>query len=802
MGTIIQDLRYGLRMLRKQPAFSVVAVTTVALAIGANTTIFSFANIFLLRPLPIANADEMAWIWWTNPHQSVDRGSLSVPDYLDLRDVQSTCESLAAFMAGSHILTGRGEAARLTAMRVTANLLATWRTPAHLGRLFVEGDAVSGAPGTVILSHRYWVSTFNAAPSVIGQSMVLDGRPHTIVGVLTADIEIGNLTTIDVWTPLILDRSSARDVRILRVSGRRKPGVTLAQVDAEVKTVARRLEADHPATNAGWSARVVPTRIAITGENTWAILGLLGMVVGLILFIACANLANLMLVRGSSRGREIAVRAALGAGRARLVRQLMCESTIIGALGGASGLALAYAGLRVMRATSADPFFQWVSIDVRVLLFAVMMSLLTPLVFSALPALRAARPDLNDALREGLRGSGGPRGHRARAMLVVSQLTLALALMIVAGVAIRGMVSMMRAPLGFEAHDLLTIGVELPSWKYPSGTDVNQYWKRLMPAVRSVPGVSAAAAASKLPVIDAGSKVSLQIEGREAPRIEDRPWAAWLPVTDDYFRTVGIPLRAGRPFNEADSNDAPAVAVISQEMARRHWRTESDAIGARVEILSGVRAAPAVTIVGVVSDVKRSDLRGTDPALYVPVAQHAERALTILVRGRAVTAVAAALRQTLHTIDADVPAERLRTMEEAFENDLSSTQVLIGIFTAFGVLALALAAAGLYGVMSYLVSQRVKEFGIRMALGAAPAEIRALVRRQTALLVVTGTVLGLVAGAALSSLTGALLYDTSPLDPAAFAVGVTILVLVAMAAGAFPIRRATRVDPISALRTE
>jgi putative ABC transport system permease protein len=412
MSTVIQDLRYGLRMLRKQPAFTIVAVTTVALAIGANTTIFSFANIFLFRPLPIANADEMAWLWWTNAHQSVERGALSVPDYLDLREAQTTCESLAAFMGGSHILTSRGDATRLTAMRVTANLLTTWRIQPHLGRLFVEGDDASGAPGAVILSHRYWAAAFNAASSVIGQHLVLDGRPHTIVGVLTPDIEIGNITTIDIWTPLILDRSFARDTRILRVTGRRKPGVTLAQVDAEAKAVARRLEADHPTTNAGWGARAVPTSIAITGQNTWAILGLLSVVVGLILFIACANLANLMLVRGSSRGREMAVRAALGAGRVRLVRQLICESTIIGVMGGACGIALAYVGLRLMRAASADPFFQWVSIDIRVLLFAAMMSLLTPLVFSAVPALRAARPDLNDALREGFRGSGDPRGHR------------------------------------------------------------------------------------------------------------------------------------------------------------------------------------------------------------------------------------------------------------------------------------------------------------------------------------------------------------------------------------------------------
>jgi putative ABC transport system permease protein len=801
MGSVIQDLRYGLRMLRKQPPFTFVAVTTVALAIGANTTIFSFANIFLLRPLPIANADEMAWIWWTNAHQSVDRGALSVPDYLDLREAQTTCESLAAFMGGSHILTGRGDSARLKAMRVTANLLTTWRIQPRLGRLFVEGDDAGGAPGTVVLSHRYWSTAFHADPSAIGQSLVLDGRPHTIVGVLTPDIEIGNLTTIDVWTPLVLDRSLARDARILRVTGRRKPNVTLVQVDAEAKAVARRLEVDHPTTNAGWEARAVPTSIAITGQNTWAILGLLGLVVGLILFIACANLANLMLVRGSARGREIAVRAALGAGRVRLIRQLICESTIMGLIGGACGVVLAYAGLRVMRVASADPFFQWVSIDIRVLLFAAVMSLLAPLVFSAIPAFRAARPDLSDALRDGLRTSGDARGHRGRAILVVSQLTLALALMIVAGVAVRNMVAMMRAPLGFEPHDLLTIGVELPAWKYPSQPEMNQYWKRLMPALRTLPGVSGVAAASKLPVTETGPTVLLQVEGREVPRKEDRPWAAWLPVTDGYLRTIGIPLRAGRPLSDADTSEAPPVGVINEEMAKRYWRTESDAIGSHVETVSGPAGARP-TIVGVVGDVKREDLRGADPTLYVPVAQHPERALTILVRGSRVTALSASITQTLRAVDVDVPIDRPRTMEEAFENDLSSTQVLIGLFTAFGILALALAAAGLYGVMSYLVSQRVKEFGIRMALGAAPEEIRALVRKQTVRLVLAGTALGLLTGAALSRLTAGLLYDTSSLDPATIAAGVTVLVLVAMAAGAFPIRRATRVDPITALRTE
>jgi len=454
-----------------------------------------------------------------------------------------------------------------------------------------------------------------------------------------------------------------------------------------------------------------------------------------------------------------------------------------------------------MRAASADPFFQWVSIDIRVLLFAAVMSLLAPLVFSAIPALRAARPDLSDALRDGLRTSGDARGQRGRAILVVSQLTLALALMIVAGVAVRNMVAMMRAPLGFEPHDLLTIGIELPTWKYQSPQDVDQYWKRLMPALRALPGVRSAAAASKLPVIESGQTVLLQIEGRAAPRKEDRPWAAWLPVTDGYLKTIGIPLRGGRPLSEADTSDAPAVGVINEEMAKRYWRTQSDAIGAHVETISG-EAAARLTIVGVVANVEREDLRGADPTLYVPVAQHPERALTILVRGPHVTALSASLTQLLRAVDVDVPIDRPRTMEEAFENDLSSTQVMIGLFTAFGILALALAAAGLYGVMSYLVSQRVKEFGIRMALGAAPEEIRALVRKQTVRLVGAGTALGLLVGAALSRLTAGLLYDTSPLDPANFGAGVAVLVLVAMAAGAFPIRRATRVDPITALRAE
>ena len=799
---MLQDLKYAARMVVRQPGYSAVVMITLALAIGANTVIFSFANILLLRPLPLHDPDRITFVWWTHAQRGVERGTLSAQDLLDLRQSMTAVQSLAGTAPASYTLTGRGDATRLSASRVTANLLTTWGIGVAHGRGFVDGEDAPGAAPVVLLSHHYWVRAFESDPSIVGQSLILNGRAHAVVGVLEPDIEFGNLATIDLWTPATLDPAAPRDERFLRVSGRLRPGATVEQADAEVRAIASRLASDHPKTNVGWDARAVSVKVGMTGTQTWTVMALLGVVVGLVLLIACANLANLVLVRASARRKEIAIRAALGAARHGIVRQLVVENLLLGIGGGVSGLLVALAGLRAIRTVSSEPFFQMVTIDANVMTFSAALALLTPVLFTLVPALQSSRADVNEALKDASRGSSGVRGRRSRAALVVSQLTLAVMLLVVASLLVQTMVAMMRSPLGFDPSNVLTLQVEAPEWKYPRDADVHRFWETLLPRLTAVAGAKEVGATTRVPVLDGGASTSIAIDGRAAERDADRPWAIPATITPDYFAAAGIPLRAGRAFAASDGADEPRVAVINEAMARRYWRSSNDALGARIAI-AGDGAAPVWRqVVGIAGDVLKADLTGSDPEVYVPLAQQPRRAVTFLVKSDAPSAVAGAIRIATREADPDVAVYQMRTFDEAFEQERTTTAVLVGLFVAFAVLALALAATGLYGVMSYTVSQRVQEIAIRLALGAVPSDISRLVGSQSAVLVVAGSLLGVAGGAGMAQLTRSLLYGISPFDPVTFALVTGLLLLVAIVACAVPVRRAMRVDTVEVLRAE
>jgi putative ABC transport system permease protein len=802
MRTLMQDLRYGARMVRRQPTFSAVVIMTLALAIGANTVIFSFANILLLRPLPLKDPATLGWVFTVDPHRAGNRGPLSIPEFMDYRQRLTTFESLAASVRASIVLTGRGDARRLRGTRVTANLVDVWGLRMHLGRPFTPSADLPGAPAEAVISHHYWDRELNRDPAVVGQTLTLDGRPATVMGVLAPDIEIGNLSEIDVWVPLSLSPDGAREERTLRVNGRLKPATTLAQANADALRVAQILAREHPRTNEGWSARVAPTREAMTGNDTWPIMALLSVVVGFVLLLACANLANLVLSRATGRRRELAVRSALGASRGRVVRQMLTENLIYGVCGGALGLAVAEGGLVLMRAFAFEPFFQMLRIDRNVLLFTGSLALLTPVLFAILPALQSTRSDAGEALKDGgTRTAGGAHASRSRSVLIVAQLSLAVMLLVLATLLVQALVKIADAPLGLETRKMLTARLELPAWRYANPVAIAEYHAQLLARLQSNPAIERAAFVDRLPILDGEPATDVSIAGRAAGRPEDRPWAVTSVVSEGYFATVGMPMVAGRAFTDRDLPDRPRVAIVNKEMARRHWGLPAQAIGARITLAGDTSAAP-LEVIGVTSDVLRADREAANPQIYLASNQQPGRSVSLIVRAGDPAGVAPEVRAQLRGIDADVPVYDVRPFQDVIDEDLSSGRILGSLFVSFALLALVLAASGLYAVVSYAAAQRVKEFGVRIALGATASDIVKMMLRQTGKLVGIGLVLGLIGGRALAMLATALLYRVSPSDPATYIAVALTLGSIALLASYIPVRRATAVDPVSALRLD
>jgi putative ABC transport system permease protein len=798
------DLRFAFRLLVKQPAYAAVVILTLALAIGANTVIFSFVNVFVLRPLPVGEPETLGWIWGLNPQSRTTRGQFSYADYNDLRNASQSFALLAATTADSVTLTGRGEPQRLFVRRVTANLFETWQLRMLSGRALRPEEDRPGGACSLVLSHKLWVSHFQRDPAVVTQSVNVDGRACTIVGILDPSIEFGNLALTDVWMPIAADpAASRRDDRRFSIVGRLKPGVTVEQADGEIRTIAERLAKEFPVTNAGWSARVARTKEAIAGSDTWVILALLSLVVGFVLLIACANVTNLALARVSGRRRELAVRTALGASRWRTLRLLLIEGLVLGAAGGLLGVVLGEAGLRAIRAAAYEPFFELVRIDRTVLLFAAGISILCPILFSLVPALLTADDQASEALKEGGRTAGAVRARRSRHALVVTQVALAITLLVVATLVVRSMIAINRVDMGFDPHPLLTAQIVTPEWKHRDDGAVARLQESVLARLQRGPGVEAAAATSALPALTPGARQTFVVSGRPPASDAERPWARRFVVSADFFRAVGMPVLAGRAFTNGDRSETEPVAIINATAAQKYFGSTATALDARVSLAGPNEPPQWIRVVGVAGDTSNPDIElPPDPHVYLPLTQKPSRAMALVVRAARPADLAAAVRASVREVDADVPVFQLRTFDEAIKDEQSSSVILAWMFAAFAVLALVLASTGLYGVISYTVGQRTQEIGVRMALGALPGDIRRLVVTQGARLIGIGGAIGLAGAVLVSQTMRSVLFGVTTLDPVTYAGVVMSIVASAALAIWVPMRRATRLDPVRSLRAD
>lgn len=803
MDLLLADIRYAARTLFKRPLFACVAVLTLALGIGANAAIFSVVNAVLLSPLPFENPDEVSMIWGKTPAAGFSQQPVSVPDYQDLKEQNHVFEQIAAARGQAFNLTDGDEPERITGVRTAINLFSVLRVKPILGRDFLESDGVAAAEPVVIMSHGLWRQRYGSDPNLIGRQLNIDGKSYTVIGVLPPGIYYPASDT-SLYVPLITQPSEvARGARFLRVIGRLKQGVSFSEARAEVDTISGRLAEQYPDSNSTYAFDLVPLHEQIVGRVRPALMVLLG-AVGCVLLIACANVANLLLARAASRRTEFAIRAALGASRGQLVRQLLTESVLLSLLGGALGLMLAAWGVPTLIGISKDsiPRAAEVGIDLRVLGFTALVSLATGIVFGIVPALRSSSKSTTDALREGRRGTTGNVLHqRLLSGLVVSEVAIALMLLAAAGLMIRSFVSISKVSPGFNPTGVLTLGIGLSS-RYPDIEKQANFYESLLGRVRTMPGVDSAASAIRLPMLGFNASTSFTIQGRPVPSGSE-PTADYRAVTGDYFKTMGIPLLKGRDLTERDNRDAPDVIVINQMLAEQFFDGE-DPIGKRIQIF------PDPTrwreIVGVVGDVRLLGLdTDINPALYVPMKQNpypaALRNVFLVVRtGGEPKSLVAGIRGELRSMDRDVPISQVQTMEEIVSGSLSQRRLTMSLLVVFSALAGALAAGGIYGVMGYIVAGRTHEIGIRMAMGAQQSEVLRMILGDGAKLTAIGVGIGLGAAISLTRMLSSLLYGVSATDPATFAGMTLVLACVAMLASYIPARRAAKIDPMEALR--
>jgi putative ABC transport system permease protein len=806
---VSQDVRYGARMLLRNPAFTAIAVLALALGIGANSAIFSVVNTLLLRPLPYKDPSRLVVIWENATHLGFPKNTPSPANFLDWQKQNTLFEGMAAFAERTFNLTGVGEPERLDGRRVSANLFDLLGVKAILGRTFVPDE---DKPGTkvAILNESIWKRRFGSDPGVIGRALTLNGESYTVIGVLPSSVRLpafGNWRD-QVWVPLAFpaEEAAARGNHFLEVIGRLKPGVALPQARAEMETIAARLAQQYPEQNVRIGSVVNPLHEEIVGNMKPALLILLG-AVAFVLLIACANVANLLLARAAVRHKEIALRLALGADRARLTKQLLVESVMLSMLGGVVGLALAYAGLQILtRFIPADVAnADTIVIDWKVLAFTLLIALVTGLVFGLAPASQASHFNLNDTLKEGGRDSGaGPRGKRLRSVLVIAEVAVSFILLIGAGLLINSFMHLRNLDPGFRADHLLALNIDLSEIKYPDNPRRVAFFDEVVRRVQALPGVRSVAVAGNLPFTYNGDSMPIGVEGVPDPPPDLHPDVIYRAVGPGYFSTMGIPLVRGRDFNEQDSLDANLAVVVSEKTAKHYW-PDSDPIGKRLKNGSTTAEGPWRTVVGVVKDVRQNDFIA-EPKMQMYFTYRQLRSLmpnALIVR----TAVdplslATSVRNAIWAVDKDQTVANIDSMEHIVAGAVARQRFSMLLLAIFAGIALVLAAVGIYGVMSYSVAQQTREIGIRMALGAQRSDVLKMTVKQGLRLVGLGLVIGLFAAFILTRVMATLLFGISATDPLTFISISLVLLAVAVLASYIPALRATKVDPMIALRAQ
>jgi predicted permease len=815
METLLHDIRYGLRTMRKSPGFTAVAVIALALGIGANTAIFSVVNALLLKPLPYKDAERLVMIWHTYPKLNLDQASVSAPSYIEYRDMTSSFEEVATATQWSVNLTGVGEPERLQGARISYNLFSTLGVLPVIGRSFFPEEDQPGKNRVVVLSHGLWQRQFGGDPGLVGQTITLDGNSYDVVGIMPKGFVF--MVEVDLFTPIAftneqLAATNHGNENLICIA-RMKRDVAFGQAAADMNAIADQLRPQFYGAN--WGITVVPLREQLVGSFRTALFILLG-AVGCVLLIACANVANLLLARASARHKEIAVRTALGASRSRIVRQLLTESVLLAVLGGAFGLLIAFVGIRLLVLGVPEDItgfivgWKDISISTPVLAFTFGVSMLTGIVFGLVPALHASKPDFNESLKEG--GRGGTEGRQrsfVRSSLVVAEVAIAMVLLVGAGLLIRSFLRLQQVSPGFNPANVLTMQFSLPRSKYAEKPQVAFFFEQLVQRVGALPGVQSVAVGNNLPMSNEGWNASFAVENLQVGPDEPSPHGDPHMTSPDYFTAMGIPLLRGRYFTDADSKDSVPVAIIDQTLAEQYW-PDQDPIGKRIAAFFDEPRGQRHwrEIVGVVGHVKQYGLDGKSKVqYYFPQSQSPQNDMFLIVRTASEQrgeqkGMVSAIRATLDSIDKDQPIYKVTTLEQMVSNSTSQkrfSMLLLGIFAA---VALLLAAVGIYGVMSYAVTQRTHEVGIRMALGAQQKDVLALVVRQGMLMALIGVGIGLVGAFAATQVMGSLLFGIGTHDPVTFAGIAVLLGTVALVASFIPARRATRVDPMIALRYE
>jgi predicted permease len=813
LETIWQDLRFGGRTLTRSPGFAVIAILTLALGIGANAAIFSVVNAVLLTPLPWSEPDRTVMIWskWT----AFDKTWVAAGEVVDYRKRSRTLEDVAAWSDGQVNLTGHGDPERVRAANVSANLFSTLGVRPLIGRTFTATEDMPNGPRVVVLGYGVWNRRYSADPSIVGQSVQINGAPYEVIGIMPPGFllptDFRNPEPSQLWAPLQMNPASTdHGSHGLYAAARLKPGITVQQAAEDLHGIARALTSEgfYPV-QMEFDTVVLSLSDEVVGSvkrSIWLLFG----AVGFLLLIACANVANLLLARAEARQREIAVRSALGAGRLRVVRQLLTESLVLTAASALAGISLAYAGVRLVSwwNPASIPRVTGVSLDLRVLLFTALLALVTSILFSLAPALRALRVDLTESLKDGGQSvsSGGAR-HRFRNTLVVVEMAMAVVLLVGAGLMLRSLWALQRVPIGFEPSNVLTMRVSLPASSYASPEHVVLFYQRLLDRVRQLPGVHAAGAARLLPLGSTIGDFGLMVEGY-TPAPGTNAKGDWQIVTEGYLEAMGERLVRGRAIAPTDTTDSQLIALINEEMARRYWNGRN-AVGGRLKIGANP-SRPWITVVGVVANVRHNGITDVvKEKFYVPHTQWHKsignpiRSMSLVVKTTSdPIRLAAPIRQEVRALDSSLPVAEVRTMDDVVDATMSAPRFTGFLLVTFAAIALVLSAIGIFGVLSYLVSRRTREIGIRLAIGAGRAQVLRMVLGNGLMLAFAGVVAGLAIASVLTRSMRTLLHEVNPADPLTFVSVGVLLSLVAILASLVPAWRATRVNPVVALKTE